>query len=311
MSVIKSIFSELFSSNEMAEYLSENISSLHKFQITDMISGASVSLRRKKEMFESLSECNEPKECNDFSLHFSFSEYAEHIDRAIKEFETYSEKTVFLMQICYNDDNDYHTVETVPFKTPEKALAYMKENYDEDNWCRIEKWETYGDEMKQTYSFIVKNGEVIFYDNETDRDDEVWPDPDLNLPIPFKAGDIIKVSDMPFHPEKKALILETGDNTDCCSVWILYVSYDGTIDENALKHGHILGDYSTMATSPLYNIERYEGEPEEEDKVLFEIQNYMKKNNISYYENQDAFYSLVNKKVSDITEETLNLMGIK
>ena len=79
----------------------------------------------------------------------------------------------------------------------------------------------------------------------------------------------------------------------------------GTIDENALKHGHILGDYSTMATSPLYNIERYKGEPEEEDKVLFEIQNYMKKNNISYYENQDAFYSLVNKKASDITEEML------
>ena len=53
---------------------------------------------------------------------------------------------------------------------------------------------------------------------------------DVNLPVPFHAGDIVTIDCRPFAPVSHAVILEVGDNCDCCCLQALYYAGNGTWD---------------------------------------------------------------------------------
>lgn len=283
--MLENIINELFESADMRSYLCEHISELNKYQIIDMIVEApSVSLQRKAELFETLAE-NEDLEAEiaveppniELIREFSYSSYADRIRNALNELKSTAASDIFLLNTYEWSEKDFVLSETVPFASYEKTAEYLNEQYCDDKriYHILEKRHTDKNmNMKNTYWYIIANGQVIYFCNTENRLD-VYPECRLNLPVPFKSGDIITVQDLPFAEKQQALILDVGDNVDCCCVQILYVSDDGQIKINALKHGHILNTNSSPTTSPLYSAEILKESSGDINQVLLSVSRYI------------------------------------
>ena len=97
------------------------------------------------------------------------------------------------------------------------------------------------------------------------EEDFWWSGLSLNLPVPFRPGDILTVDCRPFAGPGRCLVLEVGDNRDCCCVQVLYPCPGGRADIGALKHGHCFCSGVVQILSPLYRVSRWTGQlpPEE------------------------------------------------
>ena len=77
---------------------------------------------------------------------------------------------------------------------------------------------------------------------------------DLNLPVPYRPGDILKIDCSPYTDGVHYCILtEVGD--DCCGVRCMYPVFDGRIGQGALKHGNYISESACgikQYLSPLY-----------------------------------------------------------
>ncbi len=98
---------------------------------------------------------------------------------------------------------------------------------------------------------------------------------DLDLPTPYKTGNIVLIDCRPFGPPFHAMILESRDQWDCCFPNIVFrVPYTDKWRMTPLKHKFIfkhaeLSSYVPML-SPLYRIRRVRREEitEEDDRLL-------------------------------------------
>lgn len=284
--LIKSIINEIFPSEDMKNYLSENIDKLWRFRIIDMIAGSMAPLSRKLEMFIALDKAEKKNpgyfvckddQFEDEELRPGFEQYAKGIKKAIDELRiTSKEDGLLLMQERELMDGYNRIVGDLPFYSFEKFLSYMKEyqQYREEgslyDWHHVEKYqEDDNGNLEQTYEYIYINGELVFYRNLSCDDYDCWPDENLNLPVPFLPGDIILVKPIPFSLCKKGLILDIGDNCDCCCVQIMHKDEDGRIDTAALKHSSMFyGGFLYPTVSALYTAHIYDGELEENEKFL-------------------------------------------
>jgi hypothetical protein len=91
----------------------------------------------------------------------------------------------------------------------------------------------------------------------------------LNLPVPYRPGDILEVGCAPYVSEPHYCILtEVGD--DCCGVQCLYPGENGRIEFGALKHGHYFSGCfdRKQYLSPLYGAKIYTGELSGEYKFM-------------------------------------------
>ncbi len=83
----------------------------------------------------------------------------------------------------------------------------------------------------KTFEYIADNADLIW---GAEYADSVHLDfcncSDLNLPVPFVPGDIISIDCRPYAKVKHAVILQLGDNHDCCSVQCASISsFNGEI----------------------------------------------------------------------------------
>ena len=95
---------------------------------------------------------------------------------------------------------------------------------------------------------------------------------ELNVPTPFKVGDVVEFDGYPFAKITFSLILSTGDNQDCCSLWNLYWVGPRTWKTGAVKHGRV--GYvlrNDFIVPPLYNAKRYDGVLPSTFKIFHEI----------------------------------------
>ena len=324
------IIRELFSSEDMREYLCKNSGKLTKWQRIDMIEAAPIPIQRKLEIFNAFAEQenldDEIDEVNrDESIEGkvkeeifemvrerSYSNNANAIRLALEALHDVS-NSVLLLKIYMRVDEETDEVEiydTLPVTSYEKAIAYMEENYTKEEvpyiWGDLTKWEL--DEngnLEETWKYTIVDGQIIFFENEQYK---LWEqckqDESLNLPVPFQPGDIIEVECMPFAGKHYALILAIGDNEDCCCVRELHVTSEGTLDEGALKHGWIFSPNEFYATSPLYRAKRYRGKLGGADEVLVRIRDYMRNRTDLNEEFWQVFRSSRNKELfpEDITE---------
>ena len=96
----------------------------------------------------------------------------------------------------------------------------------------------------------------------------------LNLPVPFKPGDIVKLDVMPFSDKKHAVIMEKLNQYDCCAVQIFFYDEKSKLyDTGALKHARGLNPDTVL--SPLYRLEKYDGELDDNEEILREIGKYI------------------------------------
>ena len=139
--------------------------------------------------------------------------------------------------------------------------------------------------MKDFYSYTFVGNEIHYFKRIGNLPRDSFrgykSSLDLDLPIPFKPGDIVTLNSLPFRPVKQAVLLEV-DNRDCCGVQILYprknkITGNTVWETGALKHGDGWEGYFPMLSS-LYRLSKYEGELSDEECILKDVQKLIYQN---------------------------------
>lgn len=290
---------DLFQSQEMKKYIDENFDDLSSFQINSIICGAREPLENKLSILSELKATDEIYE-NSYNA----------INNALCQLEL-KENEIFILKgqgIDKEDLNDKEispkTYECFPYNNYEKVIEYIKEsccqlfeyNTFEElcDWFVLEKWtlsET-GIYEKIINYYISLKGDIWFYKFDYDYKKKYKKNPnksqvlkkldvcsdseDLNIPTPFKVGDILTIDCRPFAELRKVLVVESGDNRDCCSLQGLYIDNQGEIHIGAVKHNSIFREYEYIPMiSSLYKAEFSEDELSERDKPLQIISEYL------------------------------------
>ncbi len=81
----------------------------------------------------------------------------------------------------------------------------------------------------------------------------------LNLPVPFQPGEIVEADCLPFAKPRRVLILEVGDNQDCCCLQALFMQKKGRLNAGAFKHNDFLQYPENSPVSGLYRAKRWTG----------------------------------------------------
>ena len=175
------------------------------------------------------------------------------------------------------------------------CIEHLKE-YMESNWIDMVKYGITKDDCyfhtvskyikdeegryQEICWYIFVKGEPCYFSLEG-CDHNMLPGffDDINLPVPYKVGDILEIDNYPFSPKYRVIIIGVGDNRDCCCVQGIYKGFDGEWKCGAVKH-KMLKYFNVVyyQTSPLYTANCYEGPFDEPDEELFpEIQRYLRK----------------------------------
>lgn len=298
---IDSVLREIFPSPEMAAYLAK--CTLRKESIRDMVAYAAIPLNRKRDIFLRLASEKDTA---------YFRRQADDIALAIQEMQP-KPGEFFYLNGCYFDENKTEEEGLKPYLTWEHILEGIQEylgDFEADEkelvWFRAEKWSPDGSgRLKNDYDYIVLSAEVCYfthnaafrrsrYDFSMDRD--------LNLPVPFRPGDIVTVDCRPFAPVSYAVILEVGDNRDCCCLQSLFRNDNGTWETGAVKHGHIGPNGHVNRISPLYRLASFRGQLPEEDDLLERVSRYL---NGDEKRGSALWHYIFERRVDTVTKEEI------
>lgn len=268
------ILQEIFPSSEMASYLTK--CSLQQWQIRDAIAYAAIPLKQKRDMFLQLALGKNKSH---------FRRQAGYIEQAIREMQPKSGEFFYLKCHYYVEDQTeekglepYLTWNHI-FERIQQYLGYLDDEEKEMTWFQVEKWSPDGTgKLKNDYDYTVFGTEVCYFSHNTSSNWDWYKfseDVDLNLPVPFHAGDIVTIDCRPFAPVNHAVILEVGDNWDCCCLQALYREGDGTWDTGAVKHGSIFPGHHSPGLSPLYRLASFHGQLPEEERLLETVSRYI------------------------------------
>ena len=149
-------------------------------------------------------------------------------------------------------------------------------------WYILKKWIKNDDgEYYDACSYVVADDEIYYAEldntpNGEKREDSIdyCDGMNLNLPVPFQAGDLIYVNGFPYAIAFPMLILTVGDNRSCCSVRALSKTADDTWYIGSVKHGRV-GYFSFPTVSPLYTATIWRGNMGIGDEILKEMQEYI------------------------------------
>ena len=74
---------------------------------------------------------------------------------------------------------------------------------------------------------------------------------------------------------KHGVIVEKGDNCDCCCVQCAWVSSDGNVRSGAIKHNMVFDDGCWPMVSALYRLSAFDGELDKSKEQLKAISDYV------------------------------------
>lgn len=261
-----------FDSEEMRNYLRGHFEELSSWDLIRIIVGAQKPLEYKVNLMAELAErfphpFEELDDCYDFEV------YAKQYQQAFTDMQiTDDEQAIYLLRCMGYDEVD----NSLPFFKFEDARNYIKTD-DNDNpdflWYEIEKWDGFDNAGEKCTYKLSLHGEIWDYRNwRKDTDLYHTFGDDLNLPVPFSVGDVVTIDCRPSAPISHIVILEIGDNHDCCCVQGLYVKENGLVNHGALKHSHAQ-DFMRFSPqlSPLYRAERFRGELPPEEAFMKEF----------------------------------------
>lgn len=272
ITIDRDLAGRLFPSHEMADYLAGQEFDIET--LIETINGAPIRLREKQEIFQSLAgQYGDP-----------FATLADEADEALQALVT-KPGEFFYVKNCWPDyDESYVDVDGMaPYPDLGKALDgiqlfLMEEECAEDSvyWFLLEKWIL--NEQGQyvcPYTYTAANGEVLFY-NKGNEEYLFNQSTNLNLPIPFHPGDLVRLDCAPFAFRANTVILEVGDNCDCCCVQAMFQEENGSWSAGALKHSHVFPNHYTPLLSPLYRLSSIQREDlVEDEKILDEVSRFV------------------------------------
>ena len=270
------ILEELFPSAEMASYLAE--CALTRMDLRNAVAYAAIPLARKRDLFLRLASGKDTA---------YFRRQAGAVEGALREMQAKPGEFFYLKYCQYSDESFFHKEKGLePYLTWEHIFerireyrGYLEDDEKELTWFEVEKWSPDGaGELKNDYDYTVFGTEVCYVaHNDSLRWD--WPgfstDRDLNLPVPFQAGDIVTIDCRPFREVHHVVILEVGDNCDCCCLQALHYAGSGTWDIGAVKHGNVFPNGRSPSLSPLYRLASFRGQLPEEERLLEKVSRYV------------------------------------
>lgn len=287
--MLKNIINEVFISKDMNKYLTANSQKLRKRDIIDMVCSVPIELKRKSEILEMLAK-TERYYVNATPEMITYETLAETARYFLNELILKPGELFCLCTFC-NENNSRIQIESIPFYSYEKVLEFLEnDDYDKDScWHILEKWiPDANNNLIDTIHYHIIDAKVcyfyadynIFKNTNLYRPAQYFLDGStLNLPVPFKAGDIITIDCRPFYPIKHVTILEVGDNRDCCCLTGLYLNSIGNIAIGAIKHNNIFGRHPIYPWIPaLYKAEKYNDVLPESEEFLSEVSTWMDHN---------------------------------
>ena len=281
MTIFEEILGLLSGSPELHAYLLASPEQLQTTDYAHIIAGAPIALTEKGRLLERLSEHMTHSE--DAGL---IRDYSACLHMALQALE--SKDAAFSAELW--EDGEQLDGPYIAFSMEEarRAIAqyrkYWEENADDEiaTYWRIEQYRQGGASEPEgfacpEYTFAADpNGEVQYFMHDPKKRRCVWAEGafgggsvHLNLPVPYRPGDILEVGCAPYVSEPHYCILtEVGD--DCCGVQCLYPGENGRIEFGALKHGHYFsGCFDRWQyLSPLYGAKIYTGELSGEYKFM-------------------------------------------
>lgn len=142
--------------------------------------------------------------------------------------------------------------------------------------------------VRPEYTYIAPyHGEPQYFLHDAksvSQHDAVGDDPfgadsgDLNLPTPYRPGDILRVDGAPYASGPHyCIIIEVGD--DCCGIQCLYPEQGGRVGLGAFKHGYYFTEHLDVCRylSPLYGARVFEGNLPEECAFMKQLSEKLRK----------------------------------
>lgn len=294
----KKYIDEFMPSDEMRNYL--KMQELTPYQIASLIFNSPYSIDQKKNAFYSLLN-----ETDDSELKALCSNCIENIERAYEllntdgTFKVISSFVNGVVEI--NDEGLFSNYKDVKEFIASDIKECEYKDYDYYSYF-VEKWIKNSDGILEnviTY-YVIKN-EICYFKYSPLGDylkkflqgfEPKIRNFELNVPTPFKVGDVVEFDGYPFAKITFSLILSTGDNQDCCSLWNLYWADPRTWKTGAVKHGDVgyILRGNEFFVSPLYNAKRYDGVLPSTFKIFHEIKQAFGDDEQKYYE-LDSFVS--------------------
>lgn len=281
MNIFEEILGLLSGSPELHAYLLARPEQLQTTDYADIITGAPIALTEKGRLLERLSEHMTHSE--DAGL---IRDYSACLNTALQALE--SKDAAFSAELWKDGEQLDGPYIAFSMEEARRAIAqyrkYWEENADDEiaTYWRIEQYRQGGASdrngfARPEYTFAADpNGEVQYFMHDPQKRRGVWAEGafggdsvHLNLPVPYRPGDILEVGCAPYVSEPHYCILtEVGD--DCCGVQCLYPGENGRIEFGALKHGHYFSGCfdRRQYLSPLYGAKIYTGELSGEYKFM-------------------------------------------
>ena len=139
-----------------------------------------------------------------------------------------------------------------------KDSEFKKAEKNLNHWYVINLWmkedEGY---YKDTCDYYIIDDELCYAEFDVSSDYyESCVDGELSIPVHYKPGDILIADNYPFEHKQKFVMLEIGDNRDCCCLQALIRRQDGSWKVGAVKHG-MMDDTIYPRISVLYTADTY------------------------------------------------------
>lgn len=250
---------------------------LSEYDMARLVCHAPISLFEKQSLYNKLIEEKHGKRKNDDDR-FSYENYLRIVTQAIGDLNLPKDGIFLLVEHSFYNGSD-EQLGCAPFRNYRVVQDYLKETFseggEENIWYTLEKWLPESEdslELTEVCEFAFIGKEPCFYKNlRYFYDKEFYKNNkrqllsendftlfssgnNLNLPTPFRVGDILHVDCRPFAPKTSVTVTDNQSEYDCCYPQCEYESKNGEKKHGALKHSHIYKENVIESVSPLYNL---------------------------------------------------------
>lgn len=240
----------LIENENYRKWLEENSELLWEKQYLHLIFTAPIDINEKLKLFnEYEADARKDKYASEY-----YDAARNYLKAAVRALNRQDSRALFQLTEKRRCKNGEIETWTAPYPSYQSILDYFATEFGEigeesdfDDWWHIIEQYTLRDGMYELDTeFLMSNsGRVwkanfhnctVYCDINIARE-RMKLDFDLNLPSPFKPGDLIYIDCRPFHKPQYAVVIYSDDefNNDCCSPGCLY--YDkGELNIRSIKH---------------------------------------------------------------------------
>lgn len=272
MTAREEILALLSGSPELHQYLLTHPEKLRTADYADIAAGAPIRLTQKLRLLLNLL-LSRPKSEEDSTL---LKRYTACLNAAILAQDS-RKPGIFSAELWSGSellDGPYHAFSA---EAIQQGISDYRTESDGDpsglrwkieRYCRAADTKDAGFVCPEYTYFAAWNGEIHYFLHNTGAKESRSRIEDafgaasvhLNLPSPYRPGDILKIGGPPYTSAPRyCMLTEVGD--DCCGIQCIYPDKDGQIGHGALKHGHYFSGYADegQLLSPLYCTKVYPG----------------------------------------------------